>query len=58
MCHHNVASKSVFYRPEYKAHGGSLKWKFEVLEMQRWDNPTDRALRIDEKNGVKIFKKW
>ena len=25
---------------------------FEGLEMQKWNTPTDRAQRIDEKNGV------
>ena len=47
---------SLFYRPENKANGRPLKWNFEVLEMQRWDKPTDRAQRKDEKNGVKMFK--
>ena len=42
----------------YKANGGPLKWNFEVLGMQRWDKPTDRTQGIDEKNGVKVFKKW
>ena len=27
-----------------------------VLGIQRWDKPTDRAQRVDEKNGVKMFK--
>ena len=54
----SVASKCVFYRPEHKANWGPLKWNFEVLGMQRWDKPTYRAQRLNEKNGVKIFKKW
>ena len=54
----SLASKCVFYRPEHKAKGEPLKWNFEVLGMQRWDKPTDRAQRIDGKNGVKMFKKW
>ena len=33
----SLASKSVFYRPEHKANGGSPKWNFEVIGMQRWD---------------------
>ena len=53
-----LASKCVFYRPEHKADQGSLKWDFEILGMQRWDKPTDRAQRVDEKNGVKMFLKW
>ena len=54
-----IASKYVFYRPEHEANGGPLKWRnFEVLGMQRWDKPKDRAQRIDEKNVVKMFKKW
>ena len=54
----SLASKCVFYRPEHKANWGPLKWNFEVLGMQRWDKPTYRAQRLNEKNGVKIFKKW
>ena len=52
------ASKCIFYRPENKANGEPLKWNFEVLGMQRWDKPTGRAQRVDEKNGVKMFQKW
>ena len=54
----SLPSKCVFYRPEHKANGGSLKWNFEVFGMQRWVKPTDRVQRVDEKNGVKMFKKW
>ena len=54
----SLASKYVFYRPEHRTNGGPLKWNFEVLGMQRWDKPTDRAQRVDEKNLVKMFKKW
>ena len=45
----SLASKCVFYRPEHKVNGGPLKWDFEILEMQRWDKPTDRAQRVNEK---------
>ena len=45
----SLASKCVFYRPEHKANGGPLKWDFEILETQRWDKPTDRAQRVNEK---------
>ena len=51
----SLGSKCVFYRPEHKANGRPLKWSFEVLGMQRWDKPTNRAWRLDEKNGVKMF---
>ena len=54
----SLASKCVFYRSEQKANGGSLKWNFEVLRTQRWDKPTDGTERVNEKNGVKMFKKW
>ena len=54
----SLPSKCVFYRPEHKANGGSLKWNFEVFGMQRWVKPTDRTQRVDEKNGFKMFKKW
>ena len=40
---------SVFYRPENKGNGGPLKWNFELLGMQRWDKPTDRAQSVDKK---------
>ena len=52
----SLASKCVSYRLDHKSEGGPLKWNFEVLGMQRWDKPTDRAQRVDEKNGVKMFK--
>ena len=54
----SLSSKCVFYRLEHNSNVGPLKWNFEVLGMQRWDKPTDRAQRIDGKNGVKMFKKW
>ena len=45
----SLASKYVFYRPEHKANGGPLKLDFEVLGVQRWDEPSDRAQRVDGK---------
>ena len=47
----SLASKCVFYRPKHKANGGLVKWRYEVLGMQRWDKPTDRAQGVDERNG-------
>ena len=38
------------------ANGGPMKWKFEVLGMQRWDKSTDRAQRVDEKMMLKCLK--
>ena len=54
----SLASKYVFYRSEHKANAGPLKWSFEVLGTQIWDQSTDRTERVNEKNGVKMFKKW
>ena len=54
----SLASKCVFYRSEHKANDGPLKWNFEFLGVQRWDEPTYRAERVDEKYGFKMFKKW
>ena len=48
----SLASKCVFYRTEHKANGRPRKWDFEVLRMQRWDKPTDKAQRVDEKMGL------
>ena len=45
----SLASKYVFYRPEHKANGGPLKLNFEVLCVQRWNEPSDRAQRVDRK---------
>ena len=39
----SLASKCVFYRPEHSAKRRPLKWNYEGLGMQRWNNPTDRA---------------
>ena len=44
----SLASECVFYRLEHKSNGGSLKWNFEGLGMQRWDKPTE-AQRVDKK---------
>ena len=54
----SLASKCVFYRLEHKSNRRPLKWNFEVLGMHRWNKLTDRAQRVDEKNGVRMFKKW
>ena len=43
----SLASKYIFYRPEHKANGGPLKLNFEVLGVGRWDEPSDRAQRVD-----------
>ena len=45
----SLACKFVFYRTKQNAKGGL---NFEGLEMQKWNIPTDRAWRVDEKNGV------
>ena len=42
---------SAFYRPENKANRRAREMEFKVLGMQRWDKPTVRAQRVDEKNG-------
>ena len=44
-----MLSKCVFYGPKHRANGGSLKLNFEGLGMQRWNKPTDRIQRVDEK---------
>ena len=54
----SLASKCVFHRPERKTNAGLLKWNFEVLEMQRRDQPTDGAQRVDEKMELKSSKNW
>ena len=48
----SLACKFVFYRPEQNAKGDLMELNFKVLEMQKWNIPTDRAQRVDEKNGV------
>ena len=52
----SLASKCVLYIPKHKTNEGRLRWNFEVLGMQRWDKSTDRAQRVDEKNGGKCLK--
>ena len=32
--------------------GDPMELNFEGLEMQKWNIPTNGALRVDEKNGV------
>ena len=38
--------------------GDSTKLNLEGLEMQKWNIPTDRARRADEKNGVICQLSW
>ena len=44
-----LACKCVFYRPE---HNIKMELNFEGIVMQKLNIPTDRAKRVDEKNGV------
>ena len=48
----SLVCKCVFYRPEHNAKDGPHGINFEVLEMQKRNIPTNRAVRVDEKNGV------
>ena len=48
----SLACKFVFYRPEQNAKDDPMELNFKVLEMQKWNVPTDRAQRVDEKNGI------
>ena len=45
-----LLSKLVFYRTDNRTNGGHLKLNFEGLGIQRWNKPTDRAQKVDEKN--------
>ena len=45
-----MLSKCACYKPDHRANCGSLKLNFEGLGMQRWNEPTDKAKRVDEKN--------
>ena len=44
-----MVCKCVFYRRQEKSKGDM---NFEGLEIQKWNIPTDRTWRVDEKNGV------
>ena len=46
------ACKCVFYRREHNAKGNPMELSFKGLEIQKWNIPTDRAQRVDKKNGV------
>ena len=35
--------------------GDHIKLNFEIFEMQKWNIPTDKTQRVDEKNGVICF---
>ena len=48
----SLVCKCVFYGPEINAKGDHMELNFEGLEIQKWNIPTDRAQRFDEKNGV------
>ena len=47
-----MLNKCVYYRPEHRVNAQPLKLDFEGRGMQRWNKPTDRAQRVDEK---KVF---
>ena len=44
-----MLSKCVFYRPEHTANWRPVKLNFDGLGMQRWNKPTNRTQRVDEK---------
>ena len=48
----SLACKCVFYRPEHNAKGDIMELNFEGPKIQKWNIPTDRAWKVDEKNGV------
>ena len=37
---------------------GTPEMKIWSFGIQTWDRSTDTAQRVDEKIGVKMFKKW
>ena len=45
-----MLSKCIFYRPEHTSNRGPWKLNFEGYGIERWNIPTDRALRVGEKN--------
>ena len=47
-----VTCKCVFYRPEHNIKGDIMELNFEVLQMQKWHIPMDKAEIVDKKNGV------
>ena len=48
----SLACKCVFYGPDINAKGDRMELNFEGLEIQKWNIPTYRAQRFDEKNGA------
>ena len=48
----SLACKCVFYRLDINAKGDRMELNFEGLQIQKWNIPTDRAQRFDEKNGA------
>ena len=48
----SLAFECVLFRPEQNANGRSKELKFKGLERQKWNMTTDRAQRVDEKNGA------
>ena len=45
----SLVCKCVFYIMQ---RGNPMKVNFKALELQEWNITTDRAERVDEKNGV------
>ena len=48
----SLACKGVFYWPKCNAKGDPIELNSVDLEMQKWNISTDRAQKVDEKNGV------
>ena len=48
----SLAFEFVFYRPKHTAKRDPEEWNREGLEMQQLNIPTEKAERVDKKNGV------
>ena len=51
----SLAWKYLFYKPEHKQRGHPMELNLEGLETKKWNKPTDRAQRVDKKNGVNFL---
>ena len=47
----SLGYKCVFYRPQNNTKAPPKELNFEGLEMQKWNIPTKRAQRVDDKMG-------
>ena len=51
----NFGISVLFYWPEHNKRGDPIELNFESLDMQKWNIPTGRAQKVDNKMGYFVL---